>query len=117
MRRGSTGWRFSAPVVAAIHFAAATFVPVAHPFLHRHPVSGCEAASLSISGPRNDLDGSCGLDACPACLASPGITLPPGGAPEASPRILRDAVSRPCPPGLPARRPGPANRVRAPPLP
>jgi len=115
LRRGTGAWRAAARALAAIQLAAATLVPVAHPFLHR-PADGPSESRALVSAPAGDAEALRDVDPCPACLASAGVTAPPGGLPDTSCRTWRTTTCGAVDQDLPAPRAGPANRVRAPPL-
>jgi hypothetical protein len=109
--------RAVAPVLALVQFAAVTFVPVAHPFLHDRPAQGAAESRPCLAAAAHDTQSVGDGDQCPACLASAGVTAPPAGAPEACPRTWRFPSGGGSDRDLPRRPCGPANRVRAPPLP
>jgi hypothetical protein len=109
-------WRVVARVLAAVQFAAVTFVPVAHPFLHYRPAEGVAESRLCLATVAHNNQSVGDGDQCPACLASAGITAPPAGALEPSPRTWQSPSGGGFDRDLPRRPCGPANRVRAPPL-
>jgi hypothetical protein len=117
LTRRSAAWRVVAPALALVQFAAVTFVPVAHPFLHYRPAPDAAESRHCLAAPAHDTQSVGDRDQCPACLASAGITAPPTGAPEACPRTWQSSPGGGSDRDLPRRPGGPANRVRAPPLP
>jgi hypothetical protein len=115
LMRGVRGLRLVTRAVTAIQFAAVTFVPVVHPFLHHELVAAAPAASplrpAPHDAPHDLLDG----DECLICRAQPGmpqaVATGLGSCPESP-------VAPPHTPSVSDCRIAPrwpANSVRAPP--
>jgi len=113
--RGVRRLRFITRTVTAIQFAAVTFVPVVHPFLHDKPSAGSPTAGPLLPARHTAPHDLRSGDACLICSAQPGIPQAVGTGLAHWPDT---ASALPLPPSdfdQPAAPHCPANRVRAPP--
>jgi hypothetical protein len=107
--------RFVTRAVTVIQFAAVTFVPIVHPFLHHETAAGVPTAGPLLPAQHTTQHCLERGDECLICSAQPGIpqAVATGLAPcPDTPNALPLPASETDHPVAPS---SPANRVRAPP--
>jgi hypothetical protein len=103
--------RLATRAVTVIQFAAVTFIPAVHPYLHDRPAVGAPTAGPihTAEHPRHI------RDECPICSVHPGSPLPAASGLAPWPGLTSTPPLGPSEADLRCAPPGPANRVRAPP--
>jgi hypothetical protein len=115
LMRGVRRLRFVTRAVTVIQFAAVTFIPVVHPFLHHELVAAVPAAVPLLPTPHDAPHDLLGGDECLICRAQPGmlqaVATGLGSCPEIPVEPALSSSVNNCRIALP----WPANSVRAPP--
>ena len=107
--------RVATRAVTVIQFAAVTFIPVVHPYLHDRPAVGVPTAGPFLPSSHTTEHARHFRDECPICSAQPGFPQPADTGLEPWPSFGSTLPLGPSDTDLRCIPPCPANRERAPP--